>query len=51
MAPSDQVILKEIVAMRGDLAKMSDLMQAMIQEARETSRYLAGRLERMKSKT
>ena len=51
MPPSDPVALKELAAMRGEMAKTADLMKAMIQQANELNKFLAERLERIKSKT
>ena len=51
MAPSDRLILDELVAMRGEMARMSDLMEAIIKETRDINQLLVDFLRRLISKT
>ena len=48
MAPSDQIILEELAAMRGEMAKMADLMEAIANEARELNQFPADFPQRKK---
>ena len=49
MAPSDQIILNELVAISGEFAKMTNQAQTIVEELKELNQFLSDSLQRMKS--